>query len=186
MNEARKDFRPIFWIVALISFLFDQGSKWWVNANMPLNTRILFPSVDPYFKFTHVANYGSAFSIIKNANTILLVVVMVVSLWVIWINYQLPAHHRTPHWALGLILGGAIGNWIDRVRLGYVTDFLDIDVSSLIDVPLANWPVFNLADLSVVVGGCLLAYLSLFRPQELGDELESTTEKESADSTQLS
>lgn len=138
--------------VSLSVLLFDQLTKVWIRSFLALGES--FPSDWPV-RFTYVQNTGIAFGI--KANQIFLVFVtmaVVLSLLFVSIRYHM-FQTRAVRLGLALMMGGATGNLIDRVGLGYVTDFVDLQV----------WPVFNVADSAVVVGVGLLSYFFLFHPQ---------------------
>jgi signal peptidase II len=107
------------------------------------------PELLPLLRLTHVTNTGAAFGLFPSGRAIFAVIAAVVSLVILAYNFRLPAGHRLLRLALGLQLAGALGNLIDRVRLGHVTDFVDI----------GPWPVFNVADMAIVAGVTILAYL---------------------------
>ena len=94
------------------------------------------------FRFTHLINTGSAFGFFPN-QTLFLIIASFVGIGVLLVFYRThPVNSTLLHISLGLQLGGATGNLVDRVRLGYVVDFIDVGA----------WPVFNLADSAIVVG----------------------------------
>jgi signal peptidase II len=159
----------IFYFLALFTIGIDQLSKWLIIANIPLNTRsIPVAALYPYFQFTHIANWGTAFGFFQqNQRWYFGLAALLVALGISIYNHTAPIHSRALRIALGLIFGGALGNIIDRLRIGYVTDFLDFDISSLINVPLADWPVFNFADMAVVSGVIIIAYLSIRYPDAI-------------------
>jgi signal peptidase II len=103
-------------------------------------------------RFTYATNTGGAFGLFANQTFLLaLAAVVAITVLVLYLRY-LPRESTLLNVGLGLDLGGAIGNLIDRVRLGKVTDFIDIGA----------WPVFNLADSAIVVGTFLITYYLLF------------------------
>lgn len=106
-----------------------------------------------FFRFTHVHNTGSAFGLFQDQNLTLLVVSLVgiVALAIIYGIQERPGWQLRA--SIALMLGGAAGNLLDRILLGHVTDFIDI----------GPWPVFNLADSSIVVGLLLMGWLTLIR-----------------------
>jgi signal peptidase II len=107
--------------------------------------------VDDVLRLTYVVNRGAAFGLLQD-QTAFFVIVGVVVIGVIAASYRyLPRSGVRLHLALGLQLGGAVGNLIDRVRQGYVVDFVDFGYRS------NWWPVFNVADSAIVVGVALLA-----------------------------
>jgi signal peptidase II len=114
------------------------------------------PILGPYIRLTYVENRGAAFGLLQD-QTYFFIVVGVVVIGVIIASYR---YIPEPSWllnlCLGLQMGGAIGNLIDRIRDGYVVDFID----------LTFWPVFNVADSAICVGVAGLAYTVLFPPRE--------------------
>jgi signal peptidase II len=141
--------RTFSWIAAGI-IAGDQVTKWWVQHSLSLQESI--PLVPGLLKLTHVHNTGSAFSLFRGAGT-WLVLVSIVSLVAIlryWIGLQRRGEPISPVllWGLALPFGGAAGNLIDRVRLHYVVDFLE----------LPNFPVFNVADSAITIGALLLVF----------------------------
>jgi signal peptidase II len=110
-----------------------------------------------FLNLVYVKNYGSAFGLLAN-QTFLLITITIASLLIIslLLRYLSPATTLSIV-SIGLILGGAIGNLIDRLRFGWVTDFIDIHLQNLF-----HWPAFNLADASITIGICLFIY-SLYR-----------------------
>lgn len=141
----------LFAISALVIVL-DQITKAIVEQQMVLYTSWApIPGLANLFQFTHAINYGAAFGLFQESGRIFAVVALIVAGVIIYYNHRLPAGHWLLRTALGLQLGGALGNLIDRMRQGYVTDFLDF----------GPWPVFNLADTAIVAGVALLALLML-------------------------
>ena len=132
----------------------DQLTKWWASTTFPLNGQGQYVTLG--FYFTYVKNTGAAFGILQNGTLVLGILSAVVSacLFIYLLRDRTtPLIQRT---ALTLILGGAIGNMIDRFRLGYVIDFIHFNVGNF------SFPVFNVADSCVVIGAGLLLITSLF------------------------
>jgi signal peptidase II len=116
------------------------------------------PLVGDYLRFTYVENRGAAFGLLQD-QTAFFVFVGLIVVGVIAASYRyLPRSGFRLHLALGLQLGGAIGNLIDRIRQGYVVDFVDFGYHS------NWWPVFNVADSAIVIGVALLALNALAQP----------------------
>ena len=134
--------------VATLVFLIDQFTKFLVQEFLPL--RAAFPA-DGFFRILHTYNTGSAFGLFQGQNSPLILVAFVG----IGVLVLIHRSQRQPSYALrislGMQLGGAAGNLLDRVRLGHVIDFLDV----------GPWPVFNVADSSIVIGMVLLAWILL-------------------------
>jgi len=138
-----------------VALVLDQISKIWVDMNMSLYQSIpIFPS----FSITYAHNYGAAFSFLSDAGGwqrwFFAVLAAVISGGLIIYLRQLKPPETLLAMALSLILGGAIGNLIDRVLYGYVIDFLDVYYKSY------HWPVFNIADSVITVGVALILYES--------------------------
>jgi signal peptidase II len=113
------------------------------------------PVIKNVFHITYVQNTGAAFSILKDKTFLFTVVSSIVIVIITLVLIKLPAKHKAFGIVMALILGGAMGNFIDRLRFGYVVDFLDFRV----------WPVFNIADCAIVIGVLILAYLITFHPE---------------------
>ena len=146
-------------IVAGLVVLFDQISKVIIFETMPLYATI---SVIPgFFNITHIHNPGGAFGFLAGYSAIWrhLVFLFISSFAIGLIIFY---YHKTPKsyvflsFGLALILGGALGNMIDRVRLGIVIDFLDFYVNNY------HWPAFNVADSAITVGIIIFIYHLVF------------------------
>ena len=142
-----------FYLIALAIVLTDQATKAIVVRTMRLGQSI--PIVPGYFDFTFVLNPGAAFSLLATlperirSPFFILISVAAAVLIVVYRARHLRGH-RLATVSLGLILGGAVGNLIDRIRYGVVVDFLDAHVHQY------HWPVFNVADSAISVGVTLL------------------------------
>ena len=136
--------------LAAIIFLMDQFTKFLVRELLPFGYSYPF---DGFFRITHTHNTGSAFGILQGQNTPLIFVSFVGIFVLVMIYRSQPRATNLLRTSLALQIGGAFGNLLDRLRLGSVTDFIDVGA----------WPVFNLADASIVTGLILLGWL-LLRP----------------------
>jgi signal peptidase II len=134
--------------------LIDQLTKWLVRATLSVGESL--PIVPGLVWLTHVSNTGAAFGLMPGSRGVLVTVslLVVASVAFYWSRYK-PQRRRVA-FALGLIVGGALGNLIDRIVAGTVTDFLDVRV----------FPVFNVADSGIVIGTTLLAVLILLAPAD--------------------
>ena len=141
-----------FLVTALLVVIADQLSKLWIRSNLALGESL--PETG-FFRLTHTQNTGAAFGLFQDHSLILAIIAIIGSIVILFLAFFM---YRRFHilntllgkLSLGLILGGTVGNLIDRLRCGgYVTDFIDFSF----------WPAFNIADSSVVVGAFLLAYL---------------------------
>ena len=160
---VRKFSVPI--LSALLLGAVDQASKVWAVRNLPLfELREVVPG---FFGLVHVRNTGVAFSLLSTLDPrwaqplLILATVLAMGAVLAYIAF-LPCRGAAPV-GLGLILGGAIGNLIDRARLGYVVDFLDLYWRN------HHWPTFNVADVGISVGVALLLIDMVISPKEPGD-----------------
>jgi signal peptidase II len=156
-----RDKRWLMLLIAAVVVVVDRLSKNWVAANIPLGrTRTIIPHT---FWISHVMNTGAAFSLGDGHNVRWLlvgfsVVAVIVVIAMIW---KLGRTVNPTAVALALILGGAIGNMYDRIKLQYVIDFLYVNIYRY------HWPDFNVADSAIVVGACVLLF-EMLRPQRQG------------------
>lgn len=145
--------KALIFCVSFLVVLCDQLTKYWALAFLtPYDAKPVLPMLSWMLAF----NSGSAFSFLANSGrwhmwffsgfSALISLVLVV--WIVRLNADRLFKQA---FALALILGGAIGNLIDRVRIGYVVDFIDVFYQSY------HWPVFNVADSAICVGAVLLA-----------------------------
>jgi signal peptidase II len=144
--------------VAALVLLADQATKYLVRASLgPGQSLPLAAWLTPVLQITYVTNSGAAFGLFPGWSQIFIGVAVIVIVALVWYYLQLPHGQRLMHLALGLQLGGAIGNLVDRLRFGgSVVDFVDLNFW-----PLRRWPVFNVADSSIVVGVSLLTLLMI-------------------------
>ena len=144
----------LFWIAAIVSLILDQLTKQWVIQNFNLQeTRPLLPGV---FHLTYVTNTGAAFSLLTGKAEWLRWLSLAVSIGLMALAWFGPSLNRWEQLGYGLILGGALGNGIDRFVDGRVVDFLDFR--------LIQFPVFNLADVFINVGLVCLLIASFHKP----------------------
>jgi signal peptidase II len=149
-------------VIAAAIIVLDRVTKLWIVAHIKMGHAIVV--IPKVFRLTHVLNTGAAFSMFESSPSPTLVrnlligfslVAVVVVLALLW---KMGRSITMTSIALALILGGAIGNLYDRIRLQYVVDFLEVHIFSY------HWPDFNVADSAIVVGACLLL-LEMIRPQ---------------------
>lgn len=136
-------------LLAVLIILVDQYSKYYIQTNMVQGMSI--PVVPNIFHITYILNPGAAFGLLEHQTLLLIGVAVLLVLTVIYFYRQIP-NNRLLHYSLGLLVGGAIGNVIDRVQIGYVVDFFDFRI----------WPIFNVADIAIVSGvaGIMLVILN--------------------------
>lgn len=163
MTLLRKFAVPV--VSALLLGGVDQATKVWAVRNLPLyEPREI---VQGFFGLVHVRNTGVAFSLLSSLDHrwvhpfLILATVLAMGAVLAYIAY-LPCKGAAPV-GLGLILGGAVGNLIDRARLGYVVDFLDLYWRN------HHWPTFNMADVGISAGVVLLVLDMVFFQKESAD-----------------
>ncbi len=145
-------------VVAILVILADQATKMLVAKRMVLGQSLSV--VGDFFHLTYIQNPGGAFGTLLGSSWFYLISSLVAIFLIVFYFRRLSANRVWSRIALALILGGAMGNLVDRLRRGAVTDFLDFGVGDL------RWPVFNLADAAVTVGIVLLLATVLFRKAE--------------------
>ena len=146
--------------VAVPVLILDWGTKWLVQKHITQVTEII-PIIPGFFNLRHDRNSGAAFGVLAG-HRVLLILITVVALVFILIYYLRFRESRWMQVSLGFLLGGAVGNFIDRLYLGEVIDFLQFGIVSQ-DL---FWPTFNVADISVCIGaGMLIVYLFRNRDQ---------------------
>lgn len=134
-------------VIAFFVVVLDQLSKYGIRTMMELHESL--PVIPDVFHITYILNKGAAFGILENQRWFFLLIAL--SLFVLYgiFRRRLPQHCQV-YGGVGLLLGGALGNALDRFWLGAVVDFFDFRV----------WPVFNVADMGIVVGVTLLLWYS--------------------------
>lgn len=162
--------------LSLAVFLVDQGSKRLVEGSMRIGESI--PTVPGVLSLTYTKNDGGAFGILGGQSAVLLLGSAVAVAFVLWMLLKGPPA-RTTAAGCGLILGGAAGNLIDRVVAGRVTDLFDLEFW-----PLKEWPVFNVADIAIVLGVTILL-LAALRPEANADRPPAVGENPKADGRKI-
>ncbi len=156
-----------WFLLSLLVLIVDQVSKVTVASSMHLYESI---ALVPSFQLTYVHNPGAAFSFLSDAGgwqrwffiALSSVVSVLISIWLV----RLPAALRWQATGLALVLGGAVGNLVDRVLYGYVIDFLDVYYRSW------HWPAFNVADAAITIGAVILLVDSFSNPDSPLRELK--------------
>lgn len=148
MKKLVQKYWAILVIAAIIVFL-DQWTKGLVRANLPFGASWLPESMQwlsPYARIVHWYNTGAAFGMFKDASMILTVLAFVVIAAILFYYPQVESDDWSLRLALSMQLGGALGNLIDRLTIGHVTDFVSV----------GRFPVFNVADASITIGAVVL------------------------------
>ena len=138
----------VLWAVPLC-LIFDQSSKIVVQKTMIRTESI--PVLGDFFRLTYIHNPGAAFGFDLGSSFIHTLISFAALLFVVWLFYTTPRDCKLWRLGLSMVMGGALGNIIDRLYLGAVVDFFDVGFGTL------RWPVFNVADSFVTVGIFLLA-----------------------------
>lgn len=138
--------RYVFWLSALLATLADILTKELIYERLPLGQRFSF--IPALVSFQPVRNTGGVFGILQGKGVIFLCITFAAMVCIIWVVNR-TGHRRLPFMlSLGLILGGGLGNLIDRLKFREVRDFIKLD--------FINWPVFNLADVFICIGWAVL------------------------------
>jgi signal peptidase II len=139
-----------FFLTAFLVVVADQLSKWWIVSRLEVGESLFEAGI---FQIVRIQNTGSSFGLFQGHSFALIIVAFVGIAFLLVFTLILyprffPSDNLLGRLALGLILGGTIGNLIDRLRFGGVTDFIGI----------GWWPAFNIADSAIVVGAIIFAY----------------------------
>ena len=138
-------------LFAALITLADQWTKWLVVEKIPLFSDV--PAIDGLFHFTYVQNFGAAFSSLQGMRWLFVAIFLVLTVAVLYEYFKKPMPFSTfERWCIAAIYGGGLGNVIDRVRLGYVVDMIEVD--------FMNFAVFNVADCFITCG-CIAMMVSL-------------------------
>ena len=141
----------LFFLLSAIIVGLDQWLKFWIVSNFELGD--VQTLIDHVFSLTYIRNTGAAWSILEGKMTFFTIITVAA---VIVVTYLLIRRRKSSIWfrlGLSFILAGAIGNFIDRLRLGYVVDMFQLD--------FINFPIFNIADMSLVIGVLLIFIYAL-------------------------
>ena len=158
-------------VVALVSLVLDLGTKHWAKASLedpkpPLTGRI--EVVKDHFDLIFAKNRGGAFGFLQDADEgtrrpFFLLVSIAAVVFIFTLYRKLQRDQWALKWGLPLVLGGAVGNFVDRIRYGYVVDFIDLYVTT--GGRERHWPTFNIADIAICVGVGLMA-IDMFTPRK--------------------
>ncbi|ULO10267.1 signal peptidase II [Paenibacillus sp. 19GGS1-52] len=157
----------VYYLIALIVFLLDQGTKYLIATRLELAEQI--PVIGNFFLITSHRNSGAAFGILEGQQWFFFLVTIAVVAGIVWYLNKARATRKLLPLALGLVLGGAVGNFLDRMLNGEVVDFLMFNFGSY------TFPIFNVADSCIVIGVALIILDSL-RDLKGGDEITEVKE----------
>lgn len=137
-----------FWLCGVLVFLLDRWTKYLIVHNLRLGETI--PVINNFFHLTYIQNPGAAFGLLANKTWLLIMVTAVIFCVILYLQYTWGKNNLKLSVAFGLISGGAIGNFLDRLQTGYVIDFLDFR---------GVWGyIFNIADMAIVIAMFLLVW----------------------------
>ncbi len=139
-------------VVTVVLIAIDQVIKFWVEKLLPKHETL--PIIDSVLHLTYVRNYGAAFGFFQNQKVFLLLITSLILIGAIMFMLLNKVDNSVFLWSLTLVISGGVGNLIDRIISGYVTDYIDFR--------LINFAVFNLADSYVVIGVTIMAIYILF------------------------
>lgn len=151
-----------YYLIALGIIIIDQLSKWWIIVNMELRESI--PVLENVFYITSHRNPGAAWGILAGQMTFFYIITVIV---IGIIVYYIQKYAKDSLWtgiALALVLGGAIGNFIDRLIRKEVVDFFDVYIGSY------NFPIFNVADSALVVGVIVIFIITFLEERQKGSK----------------
>ncbi len=149
--------------LAVIVFVLDQVTKFWIHARLPLGTYgppDAITVVDGFFYLVHVGNTGAAWSMFSGQSVWLAALALITLGSIFWWRHSLGLRQRIVQIAFGLLCGGIVGNLVDRLLHGHVIDFFDFHFGSYI------YPTFNVADSGICVGVVIYVLHSLRQPAE--------------------
>ena len=150
--------KKIEMLILLLIIGLDQLTKSWIESILQLHESIeLIPG---FFSLTYARNTGAAWSMLAGQMTFFIVLTSAVLCGLIWLMVKTPKESTWTRISFSLIMGGAIGNFIDRISFGYVRDFLDFILFGY------DFPIFNVADMALCIGVALLALVMLMDNEE--------------------
>lgn len=152
-------------ITAVIALIIDQLTK--TLAELFLKLNVSFKVINKFFYFTLCHNEGAAFGLFSGSRIFIIVGTVIALLLLYHFTFCFKKNNRN-NIAFGLIYGGLAGNFLDRIIFGYVIDFLDFYIFKL------DYPVFNFADIAIVIGVILLIYATI-----RGEEVSENNSKKS-------
>ncbi|HEY8740255.1 MAG TPA: signal peptidase II [Candidatus Dormibacteraeota bacterium] len=159
----------MLFVVALVVFILDRVTKLAIQHNLGLGDHVQV--LGDILWLDHTQNSGIAFSLARTHSGLVFVFDILAIVFILYLARRMPSGEPWMRLGLGMVLGGAVGNAVDRVLAGSVTDFIDFRI----------WPVFNVADMGVTVGALLIAwrlYVGSRRDAARGPEPEPEREPE--------
>lgn len=156
-------------LAALAVIVLDQGAKAWVVGSLSLNQQVVL--IENFLRLRYTHNTGAAFGLFQGGTWALSIAAVAIVAGMLYAVTKMGDSNRMGVLAMGVIMGGALGNLIDRLRLGYVVDLIEVYGPRIqIGNRVYTWPVFNLADSAITVGVVMLLATML-----LGSEAKTKT-----------
>ena len=151
----------IFIVLAFLIIALDQISKFMAVKYLMEQPPVVI--IKDHFELRYVQNYGAAFGILQEKRIFFIIITSLVILLIIfYLHRNFNSLSNLAKFSISMFLAGAIGNFIDRIRLGYVIDFLRVNLIKSYD-----FPVFNIADMFIVIGTILIVFIVLFDKYEV-------------------
>jgi len=162
-------------ITATVVFVLDQLSKAWIFNNLPLDSYFLPDSIEiieGFFYIVHIGNEGAAWGMLSGHSGWLALFAVVALYGIYKIRHTLELDRRIMQFSFGLLIGGIIGNLVDRLVHGHVIDFLDFHFPFQIPwiMPTGRYPSFNIADCGIVIGVIIYIGVSFLSPAKQATE----------------
>lgn len=161
------------WIVGLLVFIADQVTKQMIAERLPFGSYGKYAQIEVipgFFHLVHVGNTGAAWSMFTGQSLWLAVLAIATLGAMFWWRHTLGLHHRTAQPAFGLLVGGVVGNLVDRLAHGHVIDFLDFHFGGYV------FPTFNVADSGICVGVFWYILWSLRQPPESAEPAKAKSQ----------
>lgn len=158
--------------IAGLILVLDQITKVLIQYSIPFESSYFPPDrvtiIENFFYLVHIGNKGAAWGMFSEYSGILTLLSFAVLLFIYYIRKHLELQRGTVQIAFGLLIGGILGNLIDRIRVGHVIDFIDIHLPFTLPyiLPYGRWPAFNIADSAIVIGMLFYLLLSLSDTQK--------------------
>jgi signal peptidase II len=160
----------LLFVSAFVVFSLDQITKTWIFNNLALDS--YYPPeaitvIEGFFYIVHIGNEGAAWGMFSGYGGWLAAFALITLFAIYKLRHSLELHRQPMQWAFGLLIGGILGNMIDRMIHGHVIDFLDFHFPFSIPyiMPTGRYPSFNIADCGIVVGTLIYVFLS-FRAEQ--------------------
>ena len=171
MNKKASIYKLLF-LTAVIVFVLDQVTKAWIfhHPELPLGSYFYpdsIPVIDGFFYIVHIGNEGAAWGMFHGYGSVLVLFALLALVAIYKLRHSLELHRRPMQLAFGLLIGGVLGNLVDRLLHGHVIDFLDFHFPFSIPylLPEGRYPAFNIADCGIVIGVFSYITLSFFQKE---------------------